>query len=354
VSDNAAVYRERLTALHLALSADKPPDAMLIGALPNIRYLSGFTGSNALLLVEGDSALQAAQQTSCAVRVGKGPLATMAAGLLKRRKFKRVGVERNRISFEVWEALKNALTPTCLLVPITNAVENLRMVKSAHEIGLIRDSVESNSRAFRRAMKDFRHGMRESELAAEIDYHARRAGAEAPAFETIVASGERSAFPHARPTNEKIAAKTMLLIDMGSFQDGYASDMTRTLFVGKASKRFKQAYRAVLDAQLEAIHAVRPGVTAGQVDSAARRALIQTGNGEAFVHSTGHGLGLEIHELPRIGDKSAVVLEAGFVITIEPGVYFEGWGGIRIEDTVVVTESGCEILTPTSKELVEV
>jgi Xaa-Pro aminopeptidase len=365
VSDNA-VFAERLKALSAALAAAppdrRPLDALLISGLPNIRYLSGFTGSNALLLVAGGSAtlltdprytLQAAKQSPFPARIGKGPLVSLAADLVKRRKFKRLGVERNRISFETWAALESALPAGCKMVPVTNAVEDLRMVKSAEETALIRDSVETNSRAFRRAMKGFRAGMRENELAAEIDYQARRAGAESPAFETIVAAGERSAFPHARPTGEKIGSKTMLLIDMGSFQAGYASDMTRTLFVGKASKRFKQAYRAVLEAQLAAIDRVRPGVTSGEVDSAARSALTKAGHGAAFVHSTGHGLGLEIHEQPRIGDKGTVALQAGFVITIEPGVYFEGWGGIRIEDTVVVTETGCEVLTPTPKDLVE-
>jgi Xaa-Pro aminopeptidase len=353
----------RLRALKPSLEgAEGRLDALLISGPPNIRYLSGFTGSNALLLVTAGGAtlltdprytLQAARQTQLPVRVGKGPLGALAADIAKRRKFKRLGVERNRISFETWEALRNALPAACELVPVTNAVENLRMVKLPEEIALIRDSVETNSRAFRRALKSFRPGMRESELAAEIDYQARRAGAEAPAFETIVASGERSAFPHARPTSEKIAGKTILLIDMGCFQAGYASDMTRTLHAGKAPKAFKQVYRDVLDAQLAAIDAVRPGVTAGEVDRAARKALTKSGHGQAFVHSTGHGLGLEIHEPPRIGEKGDIVLETGFVITIEPGVYFEGWGGIRIEDTVVVTESGCEVLTPTTKELIE-
>ena len=359
MSVNALVFSARLTALAPALAE---VDAMLISGPPNVRYLSGFTGSNALLLVTGAGAtlltdprytLQAARQCPHPARVGRGPLTAMAVEIAKRRKFKRLGVERNRISFETWEALKAGLPSNCEVVPMTNAVENLRMVKSADEIALIRDSVETNSRAFRRALKSFRPGMRETELAAEIDYQARRAGAEAPAFETIVASGERSAFPHARPTSEKIAEKSMLLIDMGSFQAGYASDMTRTFFIGKAPKRFKQAYRAVLDAQLAAIGAVRPGVTAHHVDRAARKELTKSGHAAAFVHSTGHGLGLEIHEPPRIGDKGDVVLEKGFVVTIEPGVYYEGWGGIRIEDTVVVTDSGCEVLTPTLKELVE-
>jgi Xaa-Pro aminopeptidase len=336
-------------------------DALLISAMPNIHYLSGFTGSNGLLLIAGDLCLlitdprytlQAGQQVSGEVRIAKGPLTRALAEVVKRRKWKRLGFERNRISFETLSAIESAL-PATKLIPIANAVEDARMAKSAEEIEAIRRSVASNSRAFRRALKGFRPGMRESELAAEIDYQQRRAGAEGSAFSTIVASGARSSLPHAHPTREKIADKGILLIDMGAFEDAYASDMTRTLYIGKAPKRFKTLYRAVLDAQLAAIDAVRPGVTAAQVDAAARSVLSAAGFGDAFVHSTGHGLGLEIHEEPRIGKRSKTVLQPGFTITIEPGAYLEGYGGVRIEDTVVVTESGCEVLTPTAKTLTE-
>ena len=170
---------------------------------------------------------------------------------------------------------------------------------------------------------------------------------------TIVAAGERAALPHAQPGTTKIAPG-MLLIDMGTFRDGYASDMTRMVHVGPASAKYKRAYRAVLEAQLAAVAAVRPGVTTNAVDRAARMILKGYGLEKEFVHSTGHGLGLEIHEQPRIGRRDKTRLEAGMAITIEPGVYIEGWGGIRIEDTVLVTANGCEVLTPTSKELREV
>jgi Xaa-Pro aminopeptidase len=179
----------------------------------------------------------------------------------------------------------------------------------------------------------------------------RRLGAEKPSFETIVASGERSALPHAHPTGAVLKSGQLLLIDMGAFQDGYASDMTRMLFLGTPGARVRRLYRAVLEAQLAAIDAVRPGVTSAHVDRQARKVLKAYKLDRAFVHSTGHGLGLEIHELPRIGKKDKTPLAAGMAITIEPGVYLEGFGGIRIEDTVVVTPTGCEVLTPTSKEL---
>jgi Xaa-Pro aminopeptidase len=195
-------------------------------------------------------------------------------------------------------------------------------------------------------------GMTESELAAEIEYQSRMLGASGPAFDTIVAAGKRAALPHARPGKSKIGPG-MLLIDMGAFSNGYASDMTRMVHVGAAAPKYRKAYTAVLEAQLAAIDAVKPGATADSIDNAARRTLRKFGLDKAFVHSTGHGLGLEIHEPPRLGRSDQTPLEPGMAITIEPGVYLEGWGGIRIEDTILVTRTGHEILTPTPKNLLE-
>jgi len=228
-------------------------------------------------------------------------------------------------------------------------------VKSAPEIALIRRSVDANSKAFEQALRVIRPGRtREADLAAEIDYRMRKLGAERPAFETIVASGERSALPHAQPTQRILGKNELLLIDMGATLEGYASDMTRVLYLGRPNGRIKRIYDAVLEAQLAAIAAVRPGVTAAHVDRAARNVLRTEKLDNAFVHSTGHGLGLEIHEPPRLGKKEKTRLQEGMAITIEPGVYLRGYGGVRIEDTVVVTKTGCEVLTPTSKELRQV
>jgi Xaa-Pro aminopeptidase len=179
----------------------------------------------------------------------------------------------------------------------------------------------------------------------------RRLGAQKPSFETIVAAGERSALPHAHPTGAALKADQLVLVDMGAFRDGYASDMTRMLFLGVPGARVRRLYAAVLEAQLSAIDAVRPGVTSAHVDRQARKVLKAYKLDHAFIHSTGHGLGLEIHEMPRIGRKDKTPLQAGMAITVEPGVYLEGFGGIRIEDTLVVTQTGCRVLTPTSKEL---
>jgi Xaa-Pro aminopeptidase len=238
-----------------------------------------------------------------------------------------------------------------MLTPIGPVVDRLRMVKSDDEIARIRRSVLTNSEAFEKATRSIRPGARESAIAAELEYQMRRLGAEKAAFETIVAVGSRSALPHAQPTARKLGNDELLLIDMGACQDGYMSDMTRVLFLGKPSRRVRAMYNAVLKAQLAAIDAVRPGVTAAHVDRAARRVLEIEGLGKEFVHSTGHGLGLEIHEGPRLGRRDKTKLQAGMTITIEPGAYIRDFGGIRIEDTVLVTHNGCEVLTPTSKEL---
>jgi len=214
------------------------------------------------------------------------------------------------------------------LEPVTGWIEELRTVKSAAELALIRRSVETNSRAFEQAIARVKPGMSERDLAAELEYRMRRLGAEKPSFETIVAAGARSALPHAQPTAARLMPGDLVVVDMGAFQDGYASDMTRMLSVGGASGKVKRMYRAVLEAQLAAIDAVRGGVATVRVDAAARRVLAGYGLDRAFIHSTGHGLGLEIHEPPRLGKRDRHRLRPGMAITIEPGAYIEGFGGV--------------------------
>jgi len=339
---------------------DRKLDALLVWLSPNLRYLSGFTGSNGALLVlpgRGDLFtdprydIQAAQETTCQVHIGKGPLVDAVLSAIRRLGVRRIGYEPARMTCDVFESLKSHLPMKSSLVPVRGWIEEMRMVKSPGELDLIRRSVQTNSRAFERTVGRAKPGMSESDLAAELEYRMRRLGAEKPSFDTIVAGGARSALPHAQPTAARIAAGDLVVVDMGAFQEGYASDMTRMLFLGRAVPRLKQMYAAVLEAQLAAIDAVRPGVKAHAVDRAARRVLERHHLGREFVHSTGHGLGLEIHEPPRVGKKEKTMLEKGMTITIEPGVYLEGLGGIRLEDTVVVTGNGCEVLTPTSKAL---
>ena len=337
-------------------------DVLLVSALPNIRYLSGFTGSNGLLLVTPDSqtlftdpryTIQASEECRCKVRtIPKGTLDVAAMEVVRRKRLKRIGFEASRTIYDSYQRLKQALPLAASLKPIGPVIEKLRMIKSEDEIARIRRSVLTTSETFAGTVPSIRPGVSEMDIAAELEYKMRCLGAEKPAFETIVAAGPRSALPHAQPTQRKAAVNELLLIDMGSCQAGYMSDMTRMLFLGRPSQRVRRLYSAVLEAQLAAIDAVRPGVTASQVDGKARQVLQSKGLAKEFVHSTGHGLGLEIHEPPRLGKKDPTRLEAGMVITIEPGAYVRGFGGVRIEDTVRVTKNGCEVLTPTSKELV--
>ena len=340
--------------------ADLKIDALLVSGLPNVRYLTGYTGSNGLVLWTPESmtlftdpryTIQAGQESSCAVRIARGPLHLAVAQSIGRKRLKRIGFEKARLVYDSYRVLKEALPLGSSLKPIGPVVDQFRMIKSDGEIDQIRRSVRTNSDAFERAVSQIRVGMSELELAAELDYQMRKLGAQKAAFETIVASGVRTALPHAQPTHERLKGDELLLIDMGACQEGYTSDMTRMLSLGKPGRKIRAMYDAVLDAQLAAIAAIRPGVTAQQVDRAARQALKPAGLDKSFVHSTGHGLGLEIHEAPRLGKKDKTRLEAGMVITIEPGAYVEGTGGVRIEDTVLVTKNGCEVLTPTSKEL---
>ena len=334
--------------------------AFVITALPNVRYLSGFTGSNGALLLTPDRALlftdpryqtQAPLESDCEVKISKRSLPSEIAVWIKRFRAKTVAFESNRISYSEYSALGEAAMKV-KLKGIDAAVEGLRMVKSPAEVEAIRRSVQLNSTALASALKRFRYSMTEAELAAEIDYQMRRLGADGTAFDTIVASGTRSALPHAHPTAAGVLRDELLLVDMGSSVAGYASDMTRTFAVGKLDTRKKRLFRAVLESQLAAIDSVKAGAACASVDRSSRALLASHGLDKLFIHSTGHGLGLEIHERPRIGRKEKMKLQAGMVITIEPGVYDEAVGGVRIEDTVVVTQDGCEILTPTKKELV--
>ena len=351
-----SLRRERL----LSLLQEARTGAIAITAPPNVRYLSGFTGSNAALLVTGDGTLlftdpryqiQASVESDCEVKIAKEPLLKALLKWAHRWRISSLGCEQNRISFQAFKELKDG-AGGIRLKPLSGIVEKLRMIKSAAEIAAITRSVELNSTALQEALRHFRSSITERDLAAEIAYRMRRLGADREAFDTIVASGERSALPHAPPTNHPIQPNQLLLVDMGATVAGYASDMTRTHAVGQPTAKTRRIYRAVLESQLAAIDAAKPGLPCSSVDGAARNVLRAHGLDKQFIHSTGHGLGLEIHEAPRLGRKERTKLQPGMAVTIEPGVYVEGRLGIRIEDTVVVTSNGCRVLTPTGKELV--
>ncbi len=345
------------------VGAELPPleiDALLVSGIVNVRYLTGFTGSNALLLVSPRESvlftdprytIRSSREVDCTVVIAKGSLNDAAAKMIRKRRWKRIAVEQNRMVYGAVQELEKALGTGIKLGAAPGLVERHRMVKSPEEIASIRRSVHINSLAFDKAVTRLKGNWTENDLSAELEYQMRKAGASRAAFETIVAAGPRSALPHASPTAEPVGADRLLLIDMGAVQNGYCSDMTRMLHIGKPGAKARRLYKAVLEAQLAAIDAVKENVTAGAVDSKAREVLKIHGYGDLFVHSTGHGLGLEIHEPPRLGKRDKTRLKAGMAITIEPGAYIEGFGGVRIEDTIVVTRNGCEVLTPTDKEL---
>lgn len=357
-NNRCAERRERLWA---ALGAfEEGCDAMLVTSPHNLRYLTGFTGSNGLALTTAGETyfytdpryqFQAAREVTGRVKAVRSPLLHRAAALVEKKKWRRLAIEPEHFTVSQLEALREKSSKRQEFVPRGGVIEKLRMVKSEEELAAVRQSVATNSRALEDSLKLLKVGMSEAEFAAEIEYQMRKLGAEKPSFDTIVASGANSALPHARPSRTAIG-RGVLLVDMGAFQNAYASDMTRTFFIGGATREVQRIYRAVLEAQLAAIAAVRPGVAASKIDRAAREVLQRHGLEKAFMHSTGHGLGLEIHEPPRLGRKEKTKLEAGMAITIEPGAYVEGVGGVRIEDVVVVTAGGCEVLTPTSKEMV--
>jgi Xaa-Pro aminopeptidase len=354
-------FEQRRRTLAAALDGAKV-DVQVVSSPASIRYLTDFSGSNSLFLIAPQEAhfltdprygLEAAHKVTCTIHVTRRKLIDEAATLIRRKKWKRVGFEPAWMTAGQHHQLQESLRLGASLKPAGGLVEAQRLVKSPAEIARIRRSVNLNSEAYSRTLRRIRAGVREQEVAAELDFQMRVLGAEKTAFDTIVAAGPHSALPHARPGDHRLANGELVLLDLGAIREGYASDMTRVVHLGSPPRHIRQMYRAVLDAQLAAIREVRAGVAVAKVDAAARNVLKQHKLDQAFVHSTGHGLGLEVHEAPRLAQKEKGKLKAGMVITIEPGAYLEGVCGIRVEDTVLVTENGCQIMTPTSKELLQ-
>ena len=335
-------------------------DALLVTSLPNIDYLTGFRGSAGVALVGGSESLlwvdprytlQATEQAA-GVKVveARGGLLKDAARWIRRKRLGRVGYDDALLTCREFALLEQAGGPKLRWMAAGGMVEDLRAVKDDEEVDRIRKAGELTAKVFEEIRGKIRPGARESDLAAEIEYRMKRKGAEGAAFETIVASGRRSAWPHARPSSKLLKENDLVIIDLGAILAGYAADMTRTVYLGQPGRRVRTLYNRVLEAQECAIQAAREGRLAGEVDAAARKTLERRKLGQYFTHSTGHGVGLEIHENPRVGRGGKSRLEKGCVITVEPGVYLEGFGGVRIEDTVLVTAGEPEILTPASKD----
>jgi Xaa-Pro aminopeptidase len=265
-----------------------------------------------------------------------------------------VAISPARLSLANWTILKKAAGKGVRWVASDGIVDRLRAVKDAAEIDRIRDAARVGSEVMNETIRLVRPGVTELDLAAEIGYRMRRKGASGESFEAIVAAGPRSALPHARPSSRQIGRNELVVLDLGAILRRYCSDLTRTVYVGRAPARVRQWYQAVLEAQAAARAAVRAGVTTGEVDAAARSLLLRKNLGRYFVHSTGHGIGLEIHEDPKLARGQKALLEPGNVITLEPGVYIEGVGGIRIEDDILVTPRGAEVLTTAPREFLEI
>jgi Xaa-Pro aminopeptidase len=311
--------------------------------------------SNATFFTDSRYTIQAKYEVSgAAVKIAKKGLLKAAGELLRsRRSQRRIAYSPAQMTVAQKQALDTAVSRKVRWIDDAGIIEKLRMVKDSGEIAIIREAAAIVSKTFDRTRRVLHPGMTELDLAAEIESDFKKQGAEGPSFETIVASGERSAWPHAHPTGKTIARNELVVLDQGAILRGYCSDMTRTVFVGKAPRRVRSLYQAVLDALEAGKVAAKPGVKAQDVDAAARDVLRRAGLVRYFTHSTGHGLGLEIHEAPRIGKGDDTVLAEGMVVTVEPGVYIEGLGGIRIEDDIVITARGAEELTTAPRNLIE-
>lgn len=341
---------------------------LLVTQLPDVRYLCGFTGSSAALAVSRRSArlftdgrykAQAAEQVKSAQVeiVSNSPAISAAPWLAAQPGVELAGFDPARTTVSELARLKASL-PAHLrrgfFSPVAAPlVETLRVVKDEDELAIIAEAALMGCELFEHILGVIRPGLREIEVAAELEYQARRLGAEGMSFETIVASGMRSAMPHGTATTEPLPRRGFITLDFGIILNGYCSDMTRTVCLGKPRAEERIAYEAVLHAQETAIERVAAGTTCGEVDEAARSVLRKAGMADAFTHSTGHGVGLEIHEPPRIGAGQKTRLLPGMVVTIEPGVYWERKFGIRIEDMVSITRTGIQVLTPAPKALIE-
>jgi len=353
-------------------------DAFIVVHPPNVRYLTGFTGSTAIVVLTPAEAVfitdgrytttvETVVAPNCPglrlVKVDPNYDATLAR-IVSEGGARVVGFEAAHMSVKRFDWLQAALGPAGrpALKAVDRVVEAIRVVKDAVEqatfrqAGVLLDAVAAD------VLASVRAGMRECDLAAEIDYKLRRGGFEKPSFDTIVASGPHAAMPHARPDDRVLAAGDLVVLDFGGVHDGYCVDLTRTVSVGEPGPEARRLYAAVAEAQLAGVGAVRPGAPVTNVDEAARGVLERYGLGPAFSHATGHGLGLEIHEEPRVGPRRAdipgvppagtdLILEPGVVITVEPGAYVPGLGGVRIEDDVLVTRDGVEWLTHVAREL---
>lgn len=356
---HTADHRQRIAALRTVLQRKKI-DAFLTTHLPNVRYLTGFSGSNALVIVTSSRSIflsdfrykdqVASEITADETIIGQGPLIDIA---VKKKLFARIGsiaIEKKHLSIAQYDEIREKVIGK-KYIATEEIVERLRAVKDDTEIANITAAIAITDNVFTKILGIIKPDMRELEISAEISYLHKMAGAEKDAFDTIVASGVRGSLPHGAASDKKISRGDFVTLDFGCIVNGYHSDMTRTICIGTPSAEMKKVYQIVLDAQQRALVRIRPGAAANDVDAAARGYISKKGYGQYFGHSLGHGVGLEIHETLRLAASNVAPLHAGNVVTVEPGIYLPKKFGVRIEDIVVLRDSGCENLTTSPKEL---
>jgi Xaa-Pro aminopeptidase len=354
----------RLARLRAAMAEMQLP-AFLVTEMENVGYLSGFSGSSAALLIAPEQALFVTdgRYTSQAGRECPGfevrqteatqSLIGRVAVEVGELRLSPVGIEGGSVTLEQFDAMRKELEGIELR-PTVGVVETLRRVKDESEIERIRTACGIVDRAFEFIRGQIKPGVAERDLAIELEYFMKKAGSEKEAFDTIVASGARSALPHGRASDKRVEVGDFITLDFGGRVQGYHSDLTRTVVLGKASDRQREVYGVVLEAQQAALAALRPGMTGKEADQVARDIITARGYGEQFGHGLGHGLGRRVHDGGGLSQRIEMTLEPGMVMTVEPGVYIPGWGGVRIEDDVVIREGGAEILTHAPKELIEI
>ncbi len=338
-------------------------DLLLVSFLPHVRYLSGYSGTNGLILASPEACLfltdfrykdQAGQQVkNMKVTVVQRELFSSLADLPQvGGKRIKLGFQADYLSCKVYRMLRSLL-PQCLLVSTEKLVESLTVVKDDGEVAKIKKAVRITDRAFSEILDFIRPGLSELDIAAELEYRMKKGGSSTPYYQTIVASGKRSALPHGVATSKKIRGGELVTMDFGAVYDGYTADLTRTVMVGRANPRQKKIYNTVLRAQKLAISRARSGMKACDLDKTARSLIKRAGYGKYFGHGLGHGIGLLIHDNPAVNPTNQQFLKPGMVITIEPGIYIPDWGGVRIEDDILITARGNQVLNSSPKEMIE-
>ena len=354
---NVDYFEKRLSRLRKKLR-EQNLEAFFITNPVNCRYLSGFSGSTVNLLISLEEAYlitdfrysqQAEEEAPLYSIIAKGSMFSVLEGLCRDYSLKSIAFEQNYMTVYSYESLKKSLSEV-KLVPLIKTVEELRTVKDLHEISLLRKAAEITEESFIKILPFIKPGIQERDVSLELEYLLKQEGGTKAAFDFIAASGKRSSMPHGVASSKRIELGDLVTLDFGIHYQGYCSDMTRTVAVGYAGEREKNLYQLVLQAQMEALQHIKAGISGESADYTARKLIAEKGQGKNFGHGLGHGLGLEVHEEPRLAPGIKTILKSGMVVTVEPGVYLPGFGGVRIEDMVLIQENGCEMLTQKYKE----